>query len=181
MTCAMKRWGLLAAVGVAGSGLVAGVLLHAGGRSTRSRSATVAEVRFDVPRRFGRRYFSSCRYMVTGVRGTCVRGVVVASYPLRPDPEIAAAGASFRSAGVALELYRVPWQGPDVIAPTIQPPMSLADFHSVSRGIRPSTEQRELFFSVKGANYWAIAWVGSRAAKSDRDALASVVASIRID
>jgi hypothetical protein len=32
---------------------------------------------------------------------------------------------------------------------------------------------------VKGANYWAMAWVGKRAAKSDRDALASVVGSIR--
>src|SRR5918911_3316220 len=98
----MKRWGLLAAVGVAGSGLTAGVLLHAGGRAAPSRSATVAAVRFDFPRRFDRRYFSSCRYLVTGVRGTCVRGVVVASYPLRPNPEGGAAGASFRHGGVLL-------------------------------------------------------------------------------
>ena len=175
----MKRWVLLAAVGVAGSGLVAGVLLHADGRSARSRSATVAAVRFDFPRRFDRRYFSSCRYVVTGVRGTCVRGVVVASYQLRPNPEIAAAGASFRRGGVALELYRAPWQGPEVIAPTMQPPVSLADFCSVGKGIRSSIEQRELFFSVRGANYWAIAWVGRRATKSERGALASAVASIR--
>ena len=176
----MTRWGLLAAVGVAGSGLAAGVLVHTGGGSTRSRPATVAAVRFALPRRFDRRYFSSCRYMVTGVHGTCIRGVVVASYPLRPDPEIAAAGASFRSRGVALELYRAPSQGPNVIASTVRTPLSLSDFHFVGKGPHPSTEQQELFFRAKGANYWAIAWVGNRAARSDRHALASVVASMRI-
>jgi hypothetical protein len=180
MTRATKCWGLVAAVGVAGAGLAAGILVHAGGGSTRSRSATVAAVRFVFPRRFDRRYFSSCRYMVTGVRGACVRGVVVASYPLKPNPEIARSGASFRSHGVALELYRAPSQGPNVIAQTVVPPLSLSDFHFVGRGIRPSTEQQELFFRAQGANYWAIAWVGNRAAKSDRGALASVVASIRI-
>jgi hypothetical protein len=176
----MKRWGLLAAVGVAGAGVALGVLVHQVGGPTRSRSATVAAVRFVFPDRFHRRYFSSCRYMVAGIRGACVHGVVVASYPLRPNPELGAAGASFRSRGVALELYRAPWQGPD-IASTLRPPVSLADFHFVGRGPRPSTEQRELFFSVRRANYWAIAWVGNRAAESDRGALASVVASIRID
>jgi hypothetical protein len=180
MTRAMTRWGFLA-VAVAGSGLVAGVLLHTGGGSTHSRSATVAAVRFVFPQRFDRRYFSSCRYMVTGVHGTCVRGVVVASYPLRPNPEIGAAGASFRSGGIALELYRAPSQGPEVIAQTVLPPLSLSALHFAGMGRpRPSTQQRELFFRAKGANYWAIAWVGNRAAKSDRDALASVVASIRI-
>jgi hypothetical protein len=159
----VKRWGLVAVVGVAGAGLAAGALVHAGGGSTPSRSATVAAVRFVFPRRFDRRYFSSCRYMVTGVHGACVRVVVVASFPLRPNPEGGAAGASFRHGGVLLELYRAPWQGPNVIAPAIQPPVSLTDFRSVGRGIRPSTEQRELFFSVRRANYW------------------SVVASIRID
>jgi hypothetical protein len=83
----VKRWGLVAVVGVAGAGPAAGALVHSGGGSTPSRSATVAAVRFVFPRRFDRRYFSSCRYLVTGVRGTCVRGVVVASYPLRPNPE----------------------------------------------------------------------------------------------
>jgi hypothetical protein len=116
---------------------------------------------------------------VTGVRGACEHGVVVASYPLKANPEIGAAGASFRSRGVVLELYRAPRQRPDVVASTVRPPLSLSDFHTVGMGIRPSTEQRELFFRVKGANYWAMAWVGKRAAKSDRDALASVVGSIR--
>ena len=176
----MRRWVLVAVVGVAGAGLAV-ALVHVGGGSTTSRSATVAAVRFVFPDRFHRRYFSSCRYMVTGVHGGCVRGVVVASYPLRPNPEGGAAGASFRHGGVLLELYRAPWQGPNVIAPTIQPPVSLSAFHFAGMGERPSTEQRELFFSVRRVNYWAIAWVGSRAAKPDRDALASVVASIRID
>jgi hypothetical protein len=140
----------------------------------------VAAVRFVFPDRFDRRSFSSCRYEVTGVRGTCVRGVVVASHPLRSNPEMGAAGASFRSGGVALELYRAPPQGPAVVAATVLPPLSLSDFHAVGRGIRPSTEQRELFFRAKGANYWAIAWLGKRASESDRNALASAVASIRI-
>ena len=174
----MKRWGLIAALGVAGAGLSAGALVHGG--STPSRSATIAAVRFVFPRRFHRRYFSSCRYMVTGVRGACVRGVVVASYPLAPNPEGGAAGASFRHGGVLLELYRAPSQGPDVIARTVLPPLSLSDLRTVGRGPRPSTEQRELFFRAKGANYWAIAWLGKRASESDRNALASAVASIRI-
>jgi hypothetical protein len=130
----VKRWGLVAVVGVAGAGLAAGALVHAGGGSTPSRSVTVAAVRFVFPRRFDRRHFSSCRYLVTRVRGTCVRGVIVASYPLRPNPEGGAAGASFRHGGVLLELYRAPWQGPNVIAPAIQPPVSLADFRAVGRG-----------------------------------------------
>jgi hypothetical protein len=176
---AVKRWGLIAVVGVAGSGLAVGALVRAGGGSTRPRSATVAAVRFVFPGRFDRRYFSSCRYRVTGVRGACVRGVVVASYPLTSNPELGA-GAPFRHGGVVLELYRAPGQGPNVIASTVLPPLSLSDFHFVGRGIRPSTEQSELFFRARGANYWAIAWVGKRAAKSDRGALASVVASIRI-
>lgn len=165
---------------VAGSALAVGALVHTGAPS-RSRSATVAAVRFVFPDRFDRRYFSSCRYEVTGVRGTCVRGVVVASYPLASDPEAGAAGASFRPGGVVFELYRAPPQGPEVIGSNVLPPLSLSDFHTVGRGIRPSTEQRELFFHARGANYWAIAWLGSRAGKSDRDALASVVASIRLD
>lgn len=181
MARGMRRWGPVAVVGVAGAGLAVWALVHAGGGPTPSRSATVAAVRFVFPRRFDRRYFSSCRYLVTGVRGTCIRVVVVASYPLRPNPEGGAAGASFRHGGVLLELYRAPWQGPNVIAPAVQPPVSLADFRAVGRGIRPSTQQRELFFSVRRANNLAIAWVGSRAAKSDREALASVVASIRVD
>lgn len=117
--------------------------------------------------------------MVAGIHGACIHGVIVASYPLKPNPEMAAAGASFRSRGVALELYRAPWQGPDLIAPAVRPPLSLSDFHFVGRGPHPSTEQQELFFSVDRVNYWAIAWVGKRAGKSDRDALVSVVASIR--
>ena len=68
-----------------------------------------------------------------------------------------------------------------MIASTVRLPLSLSDFHFAGMGIRPSTEQQELFFRAQGANYWAIAWVGKRAGKSDRDALASVVASIRID
>ena len=103
----MKRWGLVAAVGVAGAGVAVGILVHGGGGSARTRSATVAAVRFVFPRRFDRRYFSSCRYMVTGVRGACVGGVVIAGYPLRPNPEIGAAGGrSARGASPSSSIAR---------------------------------------------------------------------------
>lgn len=127
-----------------------------------------------------RRYFSSCSYAVTGVRsGACVRGVVVASYPLKTNPELGARGASFRSDGVLFELYRAPTQQP-VATRTLPPSVSLADFHAVGRGMRANGEQRELFFRAKGANYWAIAWAGRHASKSDRDDLNSVIGSIQL-
>lgn len=127
-----------------------------------------------------RRYFSSCSYAVTGVHsGACVRGVVVASYPLKPNPELGARGASFRSDGVLFELYRAPTQQP-VATRKLPPPVSLADFHAVGKGMRSTGEQRELFFRAKGANYWAIAWVGKHASKSDRDDLTGVIGSIQL-
>ncbi len=41
-------------------------------------------------------------------------------------------------------------------------------------------EKRELFFRAKGANYWAIAWVGRQASKSNRDDLSYLIGSIQI-
>ena len=140
--------------------------------------ATVGSVRLAYPGRFDSHDFSSCSYAVTGVRKACVRGVVVASYHLLSDPEIGGNGASFPANGVALELYRAPRQ-PDVIARSARLPFSLADFHSVGRGMNPSTEQRELFFRVDGANYWATAWVGKHSSRPDRLALASLISTIR--
>jgi hypothetical protein len=111
-------------------------------------------------------------------QGVCARrGCCELSPALRPR-EIGGHGAGFRANGVALELYRVPRQ-PDVIAQSVRLPFSLADFHSVGRSLNPSTEQRELFFRVDGANYWATAWVGKHSSRPDRLALASLISAIR--
>lgn len=88
------------------------------------------------------------------------------------------AGASFRSAGVLFELYRAPSQEAYVLGPKL--PLSLADFHAVGRGMRATGEQRELLFRAKSANYSAIAWIGTRASKSDRDDLTGVISSIQV-
>jgi len=126
------------------------------------------------------RYFSSCSYAVTGVHsGACVRGVVVASYPLKANPELGARGASFRPDGVLFELYRAPTQQP-VATRKLPPPVSLADFHAVGRGMHATGEQRELFFRAKGANYWAIAWVGKHASKSNRADLSRLIRSMQL-
>jgi hypothetical protein len=124
-----------------------------------------------------RRYFSSCSYAVTGDRsGACVRGVVVASYPLNAKPELGAPGAHFPNEGVAFELYRSPRQRP--YAPTALP-LSLGDFHVIGRGRLPrGQQQREVFFHANGANYWAMVWIGDHATKADRAALASLITSI---
>lgn len=142
--------------------------------------AAVGPLRVVYPSSLHRRYFSSCSYAVTGIRsGACVRGVVVASYPLKPNPELTGTGASLPSNGILFELYRAPTQHP-VATRKLLPPMSLSDFHAVGRGMRATGEQRELLFRAKGANYWAIAWVGKHASKSVRDALGGVIGSIQL-
>src|SRR6266702_2816193 len=98
-------------------------------------SATVGSLRLSYPAGFDRRYFATCSYEITGVRGGCMRGVVVASFRLPPDPEVP--GAVFPSDGVALELYRAPRQQQSqsrVRRPTVRFPISLADFQDNNRG-----------------------------------------------
>jgi hypothetical protein len=115
--------------------------------------AAVGPLRIVYPSDLHRRYFSSCSYAATGIRsGACVRGVVVASYPLKPNPELGARDASFRSDGVLFELCRAPTQQP-VATRNLPPPVSLADFHPVGKGMRATGEQRELFFRAKRGNY----------------------------
>jgi hypothetical protein len=57
--------------------------------------------------------------------------------------------------------------------------VSVADLHAVGHGRRAAGEQRELFFRARGSNYWAIAWVGKDASKSDRDDLSGLIGSIQ--
>jgi hypothetical protein len=144
------------------------------------RSAVVDDLRLSYPASFQLRRFRSCSYAVTGVRGTCVYGAVVGSYALRRHPELGAKGAAFPATGVAFELVTAGQQPPELTAPAVTFPVSLADFRGVGRGIGgPSNAQRELFFEVNGVNYWAIAWSGPAATRDERVALAEVVRSLR--
>jgi hypothetical protein len=173
--------GVVVGVAVAVS-VAAGAAAFASDTVARPGSAAVAALRFSYPGRFDRRDFASCSYMVTGVHGACVSGVVVASYRLSREPELGAPGADFPRGEVAFELYRAPRQHPVVVAQPVRFPLSLADFHAVGNGlgVQQSDQQRELFFRIVGANYWAIAWVGKGASKANRAALASIVSSARI-
>lgn len=175
----MKR----STVFVAGAIVIFGVL--AAGAFAHSNPvppaiAAVGPLRVVYPGSMHRRYFSSCSYAVTGARsGACVRGVVVASYPLKRHPELGAPDASFRQDGVLFELYRAPQQ-PVATRTLPPPPLSLTDFHVVGEGMHATDEQREGFFRAKGANYWAIVWIGKHASKSDRDDLTGVIGSIQV-
>lgn len=153
---------------------------HAHANPAPAATASVGSLRFIYSGTLHRRYFSSCSYAVTGDRSeACVRGVVVASYPLRSSPELGAKGASFRSGGVLFELYRAPRRKP-VATRALPPSLSLSDFHPARKGMHTNGEKRELFFRAKGANYWAIAWVGRQASKSNRDDLSYLIGSIQI-
>jgi len=176
----MKRSRVLIAGAIAVFGAVAASNALAHSNPAPPAIATVGRLRVVYPSSLHHRYFSSCSYAVTGVRGAaCVRGVVLATYPLKANPELGGAGASFQRNGVLFELYRSPTQQP-FASRTLPPPASLADFHAVERGTRGAGEQRELFFRARGVNYWAIAWVGEHANKSDREDLTGVIGSIQL-
>lgn len=197
---ARRRWLLLvgAAVLITGGAVGTAIALRApngpGGPSgvslsssagTGSSSGRVSDVQFTYPRRYYTRPFASCRPTVTGQHnGRCDRGVVIASYPLKPQPEIGGSGAHFSSKGVALELYQAPadqglanmrlgdrrlslWQfsaAEDVLDPPGEKP--------------PPPQQWGAWFRVNGASYWAIAWVGNKATQADRTTLAVLVNSV---
>ena len=146
----------------------------------------VSDLQFVYPRRYYARSFVNCSYLVTGdSNGGCDRGVVVASYPLRSQPESGGSGARFSHNGVALELYRPP--ADQVLASVnlgdrrlslwqFDPPRTDNPYSPENKP--PPPEQWEAFFQVDGASYWAIAWVGTKANKSDRAALAALINSV---
>jgi hypothetical protein len=133
------------------------------------RSASVGDLRFNFPLRFHRRYFTSSSPIVTGVHGARIHGVVIASYPLRPNPESGGSGAVFRPRDVTFELYRAPRHQPGYAAKPVDFPLYINDF-----------QEGRLFFTVNGHNYWAIAGLGAHATKADRDAVFAVIPSIRL-
>ena len=162
---------------VAGSALAAPPARHI---------ASIGALHLSYPARFDRRSVTSCEYRFTGVHGSCVRSLFIASRPLPAAPE--RPGWQFRTSEVAFELYRAPVQrsgGKNIVATSYSFPLSLDDFHIVGRGLRPlggrkprPDSQLELFFRARGHNYWAIAWISAGVGRPDRSALASIVASV---
>jgi hypothetical protein len=156
-----------------------------GSASSGSSSGHVSDLQFSYPRRYYTRSFKTCSEAVTGDRnGGCARGVVIASYPLQPQPEIGGSGARFSFKGVALELYRPPADNGRADVSLGNRRLSLWQFNSrddypvLPGKTPPAPEQWEAWFRVNGASYWAIAWVGNNAAKADRATLAALVNSV---
>ncbi|HJU36636.1 MAG TPA: hypothetical protein VJ716_04360 [Gaiellaceae bacterium] len=150
-----------------------------------SSSGRVFDLQFTYPRGYHARRFTSCSFEVTGDRnGGCDRGVVIASYPLRPQPEMGGSGARFSGSGVALELYRTPADNGPANVKLGDRRLSLWQFNAADRGLvlpgsKPTPpEQWGAWFRVNGASYWAITWVGNAAKKADRVQLATMIDSV---
>jgi hypothetical protein len=148
-------------------------------------SARVDSLTFTYPERFYRRYFASCDFLVTGVHGTCVHGVVVANIRLGRRPELGALNPPLPRTVAKFELVLgAPQTG--VVAAEPNYPLSLQSFRDVCRGCgarmlrRRHFSQLSLFFRANDSNYWAIAWVGKRISRRDYQALRSIVASIHL-
>ncbi len=173
---------------VTGTTTTAGVAsdtLISASASRGSTSGRVSDLQFTYPRGYHARPFKSCSLAVTGDRnGGCERGVVIASYPLRSQPEIAGSGARFSSKGVALELYRPPADNGLADVRLGNRRLSLWQFDAADDSLQlpgekaAPPEQWGAWFRVNGASYSAIAWVGNNARKVDRAKLAAVINSV---
>jgi hypothetical protein len=141
-------------------------------------AAVVGGVRFAYPPQYHRRYFATSSHAVTGVHGVRVHGVVVASYPLKRNPEFGGSGQSFPPDGVFFELYRAPRHGPH-LGPTKKLPLILFDFPAiVALANTDNIEQGAAFFRVHGHNYQAILWVGKHAPKGELLTVDGIIDSI---
>jgi hypothetical protein len=130
-------------------------------------AAVVGDVRFAHPPEYHRRYFATSSHAVTGVHGARVHGVVVASYPLKRNPEFGGSGQSFRPDGVFFELYQAPRHGPHLGAKK-KLPLILSDFPAIAElANTDNIEQGAAFFRVHSRNYQAILWVGKHAPKAE--------------
>lgn len=151
-------------------------------KRTELPAAKVDSLTLTYPEHFYRRYFASCDFMVSGVHGACVHGVVVANIRLGRTPELGAPNPPLPRRVAKFELVLAAPQ-PGVVAAEPNYPLSLQDFRDVNRGgwrmmRRRHFSQVSLFFRANDANYWAIAWVGKRISRRDYQALKSIVASI---
>jgi hypothetical protein len=147
-------------------------------------SANVDSLTLTYPEHFYRRYFASCDFMVTGVHGTCVHGVVVANIRLGRRPELGAPNPPLPRTVAKFELVLAAPQ-PGVVAAEPTYPLSLRSFRDACRGRLCGTRRRHfsqvsLFFRANDSNYWAIAWIGKRISRRDYLALKAIVASIHL-
>jgi hypothetical protein len=151
--------------------------LSAGGWTN---SVGVGHVRVRYPPEYHRRYFKTSDHAVTGVHGVRVRGVVIASYPLRPRPELGGKGEVLRANGLFFELYQLPRRQKHP-APTRPFPLTIYDFPDIEE-LRntPALEQGGVAFNVKGRDYRAILWVGKLASRDARVTIDGIVDSIRV-
>lgn len=148
----------------------------AGGLPTKA--AVVGDLRFGYPGNFHQRYFVSSKHAVTGTHGVQVHGVVVASYPLRRNPELGGSGATFASDGIFFELYQEPQQRRHLVRSIL--PHDLKDYPNIA-GLPPATEQGGALFSAKGHNYRAILWLGPAAPKAAQTTMVELIASIHVN
>lgn len=133
--------------------------------------ARVSDVQFNYPLNYHRRRFATSRGRV--------HGVVVASYPLKRNPQLGGSGESLRQDGVFFELYEAP-RGHH-LAPKKTFPMTIFDLSTVeSLTSTATTEQGGVFFSVNGRNYRAIVWVGKHVPKKALIVVDEMILSIRI-
>jgi hypothetical protein len=133
------------------------------------KSMTFGDLRFNYPLHgYHRSFFTSSSSAVTGGHGFPVHGVVVASYPLKADPEVGGEGETFTPNDVLFELYRVPRNAPGQVTQNTTLPLTYLDFPDGS-----------LRFAVNGHTYQAYALVGKNASDSERAVIASLIGSIR--
>lgn len=161
------------------------VALAASGSAGIDPSGHMSGLQFTYPRRYHLGAFTNCSFAVTGDRnGGCDHGVVIASYPLKAQPEIGGSGARFSAKGVALELYRPPADNGVANVRLGKRRLSLWQFNAADEGLNlpgrksPPPEQWGAWFRVNGASYWAIAWVGTNSKTADRATLAALINSV---
>jgi hypothetical protein len=146
-------------------------------------SAKVDSLTLTYPEHFCRRYYTSCDFMVTGVHGTCVHGVVLANTRLGRNPELGGSNPRLPLTVAKFQLGVAAPQ-PGVVSATPTYPLSLTNFKYACKGCGQVRHLRfsqvELFFRANDANYWAIALIGKRISRRDYQALKSIVASIHL-
>ncbi len=143
-----------------------------------TKAAVVGDVRFGYPGNFHQRYFVSSRHAVSGRHGVRVNGVVVASYPLKRDPELGGPGATFPVDGIFFELYQIPRQRGHAAINRL--PHDLKDYPNIT-GLPRATEQGGSIFSVKGRDYRAILWLGPDAPHVAQTTMVELIASIQVN
>lgn len=170
---------VFALVGAVAFGRSPGRFVFPFGEQGGMNAAVVGDLRIDYPLNFHRRYFTTSKHAVTGTRGIRVNGVVVASYRLKPSPELGGSGQSFPSDGVFFELYQMPRQRH---RPAVRKTLPLTIFDFPDIGALRSTdagEQGATYFSVNGRNYRAILWLGKGAPDAAHVMIDDIVASIQ--